>query len=230
MALKYYLLPFPLGEEKDRYRAVPKAGETLRFEALVKKMLQRGTLATKTDIMAVLTLFNEVVVSELEQGNKIITPLFTAGIRVEGTFGSSAEKSNAKKHKVHAQLQAGRQLEKALSSLSLERVEQRQRSAQITSIRNCFREGHNTAQPGDNLEIRGHYFYLNPEDPKQGIWLKSKDHLYPVEHLFRMKPSSFFLRLPADMAPGLYTIEFFGCSRRGIAIPGASTYSGLVIT
>ena len=229
MALKYYLLPFPLGEEKDQYRAVPKHGRTLYMDELIQRMLDRGSLATKTDILAIVTLLNEVILSELKAGNKVITPLFAAGLRLEGTFTSSTERLNRKKHKVHAQLQAGPQLEKALKTVTLQRTEKRPQMAGITSIKNPFNEEYNTAKPGDGLYLHGHYFYMDRTDPKQGLWLKSKDHLYPIERIGNIQPSTIFLLLPLEMAPGLYTIEFRGCSRRGIPIPHTSSYPGLVI-
>lgn len=216
MALKYHLIPYAFGDKNERYRAVPHHAETIDFEALINKMLDKGTLVTSTDIRAVFSLFHEVVQSELKKGNKIITPLFTAGIRLEGTFANQQEPINRNKHKVHISMQANRNLEKEIRHLRLQRSKQETRTANIIGMSNPFHEDFNTAMPGDMIQVHGHYFYLNKEDPNQGIWLKSKDHLYPIERIAQIRPSVIHMQLPQTMEPGAYSIEFLGCSRKGI--------------
>ncbi|TNE80995.1 MAG: hypothetical protein EP332_05785 [Bacteroidetes bacterium] len=189
MSLKYYLIPFPLAKDKKSFRAVPKHERSLGTEDLINRMLDRGTSVTKVDIKAVFELLNQVVTQELLHGNRIQTPLFSAQLRIEGTFNEPAELFDSNKHKIHVSLTASPALERQIKEIRPQRCKNTGQHALIQMCTNLCRNLIHQAQPGDILEIKGQYFYLMPKillkvstsKTRQAIpsWIKSSPSNLP---------------------------------------------------
>ncbi len=214
MSLKYYLIPFPLAKDKRSFRAVPKHERSLGTEDLIDRMLDRGTSVTKVDIKAVFELLNQVLTQELLQGNRIQTPLFSAQLRIEGSFDEHTEHFDPRKHHVHVSLIASPALVHQIKEIRPQRCKNTGQHALIQMCTNLSRNLIHQAQPGDILEIKGQYFYLNDSDQEQGLYLKNEAGSTELDQILSIKPSTILVRLPVQINPGTYHLEFRGCTKK----------------
>ena len=86
--LKYSLVENLLTDRPDDYSAQTHCVTSLDKEAIIKRMLQRGNLLTRTDILAVLNGFEETVTDALLEGNNLTLPLFNTSFSISGVFES----------------------------------------------------------------------------------------------------------------------------------------------
>ena len=84
--LKYALQENLLTERPDDYAAQTIVEGSYDKEAIINLMLQRGTLATRTDMLAVLNLFEEVITGLIQNGGTINLPLFNTSFSISGVF------------------------------------------------------------------------------------------------------------------------------------------------
>ena len=84
--LKYSLVENLPTDRPDDYSAQVHAVDSYDKEAIIARMLQRGTLITRTDIMAVLNNFEETIVKILNTSGVINSPLFNTSFSISGVF------------------------------------------------------------------------------------------------------------------------------------------------
>ena len=97
--LKYSLLEMLLTDRPDDYSAQTHSIATLDKEAIIKRMLNRGTLLTRTDILAVLNGFEETIAEALLEGYSVTHPLFNTSFSISGVFESPLDTFDGNRHK-----------------------------------------------------------------------------------------------------------------------------------
>ena len=86
--LKYSLSENLLTDRPNDYSAQTHATESLDKEAIIARILKRGTTLTKTDVLAVFNGIEEVIADALLEGNTINLPLFNTSFSILGVFES----------------------------------------------------------------------------------------------------------------------------------------------
>ena len=89
--LEYSLHENPLTDRKDDYAAQTHSKTVYTREQFIDLMLQRGTLVTKTDIVAVLNNIEETVTYVIKNGGTLNLPLMNIGFSISGVFESALD-------------------------------------------------------------------------------------------------------------------------------------------
>ena len=71
MAIKYYLQPNPITPGPNDHSARVLANNVYDLDAIIRKMLLRGTGTSESDLRASLHIFFNVVADEVAEGNNI---------------------------------------------------------------------------------------------------------------------------------------------------------------
>lgn len=218
MAIEFYLLPYQLNGEESSFKGQVLTKQTLDAKGLIDAMLDKGSTATLPDITAVLSLYEEVLLTELLKGKTIHTKLFRMRLKVEGKFKSSTDTFDPKRHKVKVVITPSLFLQDAVKPLRAKRKLVERNLPHFGTLENrnepnlfyqCY--------SGDVLEIRGSNLHMNLEDPEQGLYLLDTNGVkMPITKVLQNKPSSIMFLVPDSMPVGSYEGFFTGCTRKGL--------------
>ena len=128
MTLKYSLHDNPLTERPDDYAAQAHSMGSLDEEAIIERILTRGTTLTRTDVTAVFTALKEVVAEAAAQGYSVNLPLFNTAFSISGVFDGPMDSFDANRHKLNINITKGIVLRDAEKRVKLEK-NQRSNSA-----------------------------------------------------------------------------------------------------
>ena len=120
--LEYSLHENLLTERTDDFAAQPHIKTIYKREQLIDLMLQRGTLVTKTDIVAVLNNLEETVDFVVRNGGAVNLPLFDTGFSIGGVFDSAMDTFDPARHKLHVTIRKGTLLRTAEREVKLTKI------------------------------------------------------------------------------------------------------------
>ena len=102
--LKYSLSENQLTERPDDFSAQMHTISSLDKEALIVRMLNRGTALTRTDILAVMNGIEETVSEALHEGYSLNLPLFNTSFSISGVFEGPMDSFDGNRHKLNINL------------------------------------------------------------------------------------------------------------------------------
>ncbi len=169
--LKYTLESNPLTERTDDYWARTHVIESLDKEAIIACMLKSGTLLTRTDILAVLNNFEEIIITKLIEGRAINLPLFNTSFSISGVFDSPSDSFDGNRHKLNINFSKGPLIRKAEQEVKLEKEIMPAQQPIIYEVRDLISGMANEVLTRNGIvEVYGHYLKLKGDDPGCGLW------------------------------------------------------------
>ena len=120
--LDYSLHDNQLSERADDFVAQTHVKKVYNKEQFIDLMLQRGTLMTKTDALAVLNNIEETAAYIVGNGDGINMPLFNVGFSLTGVFNGATDSYDPKRHRLHANINKGAILRNAESQVKLIKI------------------------------------------------------------------------------------------------------------
>ena len=207
--IKYHIAERTLQGGNGYNCGVPKVERSIDMEGIIDAMEQRGTTATRPDIIAVMELFGSVLSEAIEDGHAINTPLFKLGYSIKGTFEGQADRFDPARHKLVANLTAGSLLRTAARRTKLSKTSPRT-LINITSV--YKREGEpfdGTIASHSLLAITGNCIKLEGTDPTVGAFLTPtapNAESIRLANIITNMPKKLILQLP-DIAPGDYRLS-----------------------
>ena len=206
--IKYHLKENLLTERADDYSAQVLTAGTCDKDALVERMLQRGSLLTKTDILAVLNSVEETVVDLIKEGNTVAIPLFQTGFSISGVFEGAMDMFDPARHKLNITINKGTLLRDAQAQVKLEKTSATASTFAITEVRDTVSGTVNTTlTPSGIMEIYGSNIKVTGDNPDCGIYLVSADGSEnKVSVIAQNTPSTLMCLLPA-LAAGTYQVK-----------------------
>ena len=211
MPINYFLYENNLGTRPDSYAARVLDAGTMTQKQLIDEMLQRGTSATRTDILGVLVLYEEVIADFLRRGYRIDTPLASYFLAVRGSFKDRHDRFNAARHKLIPKTTPGPQLQAALDQPLPTRKQANRQNAPYPQ--ECYdydtERANETLTPGEPARLTGRRLKINPDDPHQGLYLRHRESGSEIKltKLLHNKPSELTFIVPTDLPPGRYQLE-----------------------
>ena len=133
--LEYSLHENPLTDRKDDYAAQTHSKTVYTREQFIDLMLQRGTLVTKTDIVAVLNNIEETVTYVIKNGGTLNLPLMNIGFSISGVFESALDTFDPNRHKLHVNVSKGTLLRDAEKEVNLTKVNMPSPQPQILEVK-----------------------------------------------------------------------------------------------
>ena len=208
MSLRYALLENLLTPSPNDYTAQVQEVKSHDINSFIEKMLQKGSTITKTDTLAVLNAFFEVIEEVTRQGGTVHLELFKTQFSISGVFEGAADRFDADRHTVHLNLHAGKRLKQVLSGISLEKVTAEKALPHILEVKDSITgsvNGQLTAAGaasiiGSRLKIAG-------DDPENGVYFKNEEgKVYKVQTLIENKPARLIVLMPS-LEKGTYVLS-----------------------
>ncbi len=201
--LKYSLQENKLTEEAEDYSALIHIAQSLGMEAIITRMLNKGTLLTRTDILAVLNNFDETVVDILLEGNTVNLPLFNISFSISGVFDSPLDSFDGNRHKLNINVTKGILLRDTEKKVKFEKTNTISPMPQIQEVKDSVSGLVNEIlTPKGVIEVYGYNLKIEGDDPACGLWFITDDGSEnKAEVLIENKPSKILAMIP-ELLPG----------------------------
>jgi hypothetical protein len=213
--LYYDLVPSSVLGKEAPYFARTGPVRTVGREELISIMARANTTITRQDVLGVLDLLEEQVVSLLLQGFAVDTGLFSVRVNLRGGFRNQTDKFDPRRHSLHLKLGGAPGFKKRV----LDR---------LTPVRKKFLSAHpllksvtdyvtgsrnNLITPGGLAEIKGRGLLLDPDREDCGFFLvaekESSGRIKSYRHqtVERLTERTALIRLPDSLPAGRYRLE-----------------------
>ena len=206
--LKYTLIENLLTERPDDYSAQTHSTGSLDKEAVIVRMLNRGTLLTRTDILAVLNGLEETITEALLEGYSVNLPLFNTAFSISGVFESPLDSFDGNRHKLNINLTKGVLLREAEKNVKFEKTNAPAPLPQIQEVKDSLSGKVNeTLSAGGVIELRGYNLRIEGDDPTCGLWfVDDTGNEVKAEIIIENKPSRILAMIPA-LPAGSYQVK-----------------------
>jgi len=167
--IKYALRKNQLATGEPNFVANVSSMTSKTLDDLVTKMVEEGTGLTRPQAMAYFEKLTQIVISFLEDGCAVNTPLFRVRPTIKGVFAKFNDTFDPSKHKLNYSMSGGTRMEPVLANIIVEKSK-----SKIPFVESFFdgmsRLTNSTITPGGNAEIKGECLLFNVDDPKQGVF------------------------------------------------------------
>jgi len=206
--LKYSLIRNLLTDEAGNYTAKAQSSGSYDKEAIITDMLRRGSLLTRTDILAVLNGFEESIANIIHDGGTVNTPLFNTSFSISGVFEGAVDNFDLKRHKVNVKFIKGILIRNAEAKVIPEKTSAIAPQLQILEVKDSVSGKVNERlTPGGVLQVWGNNIKIAGEHPDCGVYFvhESGDTL-KTQVIAQNKPKSFIVLIPM-LSVGIYTLK-----------------------
>jgi hypothetical protein len=197
--LKYTLIENLLTDRADDYSAQTHCTESLDKEAVITRMLNKGTLLTRTDILAVLNNFEETISETLLEGNNLTLPLFNTAFSISGVFDSPLDSFDGNRHKLNINLTKGVMLRDAEKKVKFEKTTSAAPQPHIQEVKDSVSGKVNECLTKNGVaEVYGYNLKIEGDNPSCGLWFVSEDgEERKASVIIENKPSKILAMIPA---------------------------------
>jgi hypothetical protein len=206
---KYYLAENQLTDRKNDWMAiaVPMAG--MDKESFITEILDKGSTLTRTDILAVFNVMEEVAVKASLAGYTINLPLFNTSFSISGVFDGPHDTFDGNRHKLNINITKGTVLRGAEKQVTLEKT-QSHTAVPISEVKDSSsgKTDECITVPGA-VEVSGYNIKIEGDDPTCGLWFVAENGTAVKAVTFiENKPSRVVALTPAlDAANGACQVK-----------------------
>ena len=206
--LKYSLASNLLNVSVENYTAKAKASGSYDKEAIIANMLWRGSLLTRTDILAVLNGFEESITAIINDGGTVNTPLFNTSFSISGVFEGAMDNFDRKRHKVNVKFIKGILIRNAEAMIIPEKTGAIAPMLQILEVKDSVSGKVNERlTPGGVLEVWGNNIKIAGDHPECGLYfVPESGEAVKVQVIVQNKPSSLIVMIPM-LSVGIYSLK-----------------------
>ena len=208
------MLQFSLSENlltsnPNDFIAVPENVRVHSFDDILKRINNRYTGLTPTQLLAAAKEFFEEICLVVEEGDGVNTPIVNIYPGMAGVYNGAADNFDPKRHRCRANLTAGTQLNVAVKKIKTEKIVVPDALPYILEVNDIVSGVVNdTLTPGGVIQMRGSKLKLVPSLPDDGIYLTEENGaVVKLEILVENKPARLMAMMPADLPQGIYTLE-----------------------
>lgn len=214
--LKYSLTRNLLKDAAGNYTAKAQFSGSYDKEAIITDMLRRGSLLTRTDILAVLNGFEESIVDIIQNGGTLNTPLFNTSFSISGVFEGAVDNFDSKRHKVNVNLNKGILVRNAEAKVITEKTGNIAYQSQILEVMDIVSGKMNEQlTPGGVLKVWGYKIKIAGDNPDCGLYfVPSSGETVKAQVIVQNKPMELIVAIPV-LAAGNYSLKLVTQFTRG---------------
>ena len=208
MPLKYTLHSNKVLKEEGVYRALIKGRRKYTLDDIVNIMEGKGTTISRTDAVASIELFTEVVENILEEGGVVSTPLFHASCSISGKFRGSDDRFFSSRHTIKINMRPGKRLKRLTTFIKTKKVPASLPTPEIKHYTDMV-----TGSIDDKITlsspalINGSRLSFDSQDPNQGIYFVSATNVeYKVNTIHKITFSQLLFLNPEELPAGQYRL------------------------
>jgi hypothetical protein len=207
--LQYSLHENPLTKRKDDFSARTRTAMSYDRDRFIDLMLQRGTLLTKTDIVAVFNDMEETMAYIMNNGGSVSLPLLKTSFSISGAFNGATDSFDPLRHKVHVKLGNGVLLRDLEKKLKPEKVNVPSPQPQILEVKDILSgKVDEVLTSGGVVEIEGIRIKLSGNKPTVGLWFVDENGAeIKAETIVANKPKQIIALIPSLTVGATYRLK-----------------------
>ena len=194
-------------DKEDKILMLDSAG-SLTMADIIEEMKREDTGLRTETLEHALKLFNRVTADLLLSGFAVNTGLFHAVPQFRGTIVNGAW--DPERNSIYVSFTQDKDLREAIAETSVDILGDKASGMYISGVKDAATQATDgTMTPGRNFTISGRLLKVAGENPKVGITIRSEEAgetLLPADMLTVNNPSQLVILVPADLAPGEYTL------------------------
>ena len=208
MSLKYALLENLLTPNPDDYVAQVQNVISHDLSSVIEKMLEGGSTITKTDALAVLNRFFEVLTRISKDGETVNLDLFRTNLSITGVFDSASDSFDPKRHSININANAGRLLKEAIGKVKLEKTSTAEALPHIMEVKDSVSRTVNQHITANGvIEVVGSLLRIAGDHPKNGLYFVAADgKTTKAITLIDNKPARLIAMVP-NLSSGEYSLQ-----------------------
>jgi len=224
--LKYSLTRNLLTDGAGNYTAKAQSSGSYDKEAIITDMLRRGSLLTRTDILAVLNGFEESITKIINDGGTVNTPLFNTRFSISGVFDGGADNFDHKRHKVNVKFNKGILIRNAEEMIIPEKTGAIAPQLQILEVKDSVSgKANERLTPGGVLEVWGNNIKITGDNPDCGLYfIPESGDTVKAQVIAQNKPKSLIVLIPM-LSVGIYSLKVVTQFTRGTLLKSPRAYS-----
>ena len=206
--LDYSLHENLLTERTDDFIAQTHIKKVYNKEQFIDLMLQRGTLVTKTDAVAVFNNIEETAAYIVSEGDGINLPLFNVGFSLSGIFDGAMDSYDPRRHRLHANITKGKVLRNAESEVKLSKINASSPQPLILEVTDSVTgRVDEVLTSGGAVEINGVHIKIAGDNAACGLYFVNEDGAETkAVTVIQNKPATVISLIPA-LATGYYRVK-----------------------
>jgi hypothetical protein len=206
--LEYSLHENPLTENNEDFVAQTHSTNSYNKEQFIDLMLQRGTLMTKTDALAVFNNIEETLAYILRNGWSVKMPLFTISFSISGIFDGATDSFDPRRHRVFININKGTILRNVEGEVDLVKVNIPSPQPQIIEAKDSVTgKVDEVLTAGGAVEIHGINIKITGDNPDCGLFFVDEGgRETKAETVIINKPASLIALIPL-LQPDSYRLK-----------------------
>jgi hypothetical protein len=183
---------------------------TITEAQIIAEMVRTGTVASETDIVAVMNLYKQTVVYFVSLGYRVDTALAIFNCSIKGNFESLKDIFTESRHSLQTRISPGSLLTDIFKGVIPTKVERKSNAPSPTTlIDHRSKSTNERITPGGAAQIEGKRLRFDVNDPSQGIFFidSATEAAIRVELVMSNKPSLLWFETPQMLATGSYYLE-----------------------
>jgi len=205
--IKYFVKKISLKNVENKYSAQVKTNTSVNINQVIKTMISQGSTVGAADILSVIHEFHTAIVSLLQMGNSITTPLANYKPGINGLFDDPDDRFDRARHKLKVNITPGMMVINALDQVPVEKIEPANQEPGITSFHDNLSKTSETITPGGIGIIKGYRLSLDQNNTDEGIWFHNGASSARVENIATNRPGELVFMNPTNLSKGKYHIE-----------------------
>lgn len=219
MSLEYCLVDNKLTPDEDDCMARVQDVKMVGIEELTQAITGRGMSLTDTEVQAVLNELTYAINDQLQAGNAISTPFVRINPSIGGVFDNKDDVFDHARHSIRLNTSLGNGIAVDATKLKATKVKADLNVPEINSLLDYQTQRSNEVLTRNStVEIKGHNLKVDPNDPEQGIFIKSGGQTVRVQMYMLNKPTHIIFMVPNDAPGGAVELEVRNSTRKGSAI------------
>lgn len=207
----YFLVDNSITPDPNDRRAITMGSQTFYFDAVIDRMVSRGSTVTKAEVLSVFEEFCLAIESLVKEGNVVITPLFRVAPAISGVFKNDDDSFDPARHQMKLRITPGARLREMESRITVEKVTPSRPEPVLIHLKDNVSDTQDEIlTPGGGCTLTGSLLKFDEVVPEQGIFFVNVGNgsaKKVVGKLLRNKPSELIFNCPLDLTTGLYRLE-----------------------
>lgn len=206
--IKYALRENLLTAEPDDYMAQVTDSQVFTMDDIIDRMAKRGTTVTRTDLVAIMTLYKEECAAIIGEGGQLNTPLINTQASITGVFNGADDTFDKSRHVLKLNITAGTALKEAISNAKLTKVEGSNTDPYISSVKDKITGSASEIKAGSVMELTGSRLKFDAGDIEQGVFVIAGDKSeIRCASVVENKPARIIVLLDAGVPAGEFSLE-----------------------
>ena len=211
---KVWLTPNLLTKDidNDYIAEVSTSKQTLRNEDIAQRIVDEGSEIKYDTLLSIINQHDRIVREAVCDGYSVLTGVGQYSPRVTGSWIGKSANFDPSVNKLTLDMVLSKEMRDALSTVGVEVLGVKEGGgASIGLVTDTYTgEANGYISAGEDILIEGTKIKVAGDDPSCGVYFINRDDdtSYKVERrLTQNDPSRIIARVPAELAPGAYTLR-----------------------